>query len=639
MDIAQSTAHLELRIKGKKFRCICMGAETRLDTSRRAFTVYTLQLVECGVSAPLTPPFHRRYHQFRQLSQHLDSYQFEHPPVPNSGGIFNGVFHGVFNTSTTEWLVEKRKKSLIIWINALLDAVEITAVRGRQKARSRLGLEGPLSPTRNNAAALRILSPRPTRFVRKAARAIMAFLHPRAEIDPGGLNDLAMMPPTPQSSIGSLQDLHALQQHHHARQRRRSDDCNSRTAEMARVTSLMASWSPGTISRHNVVGVSGRDRGIILNRDRVKSNQSRSREPSVDTLGEEQVDYASIIGVRPIASNDDNSTIISTNIFIHAICNIVPDGESTYEMDLSVTMRWSEPRLSSFNHPNDDDTVIDLTDEEGCWNPNIEISNADSVEEVSSSTLFSFRDNMTTSITRWRVECRSDSVNLRRFPFDAQSLPLRIESATHTSNEVIFTMSNSAVKLASTIRDPLHGNAEWRVDHAYLDVKETLLEFDGTKYSTLILVCQVQRKAGYYVKKIMLVMWLIQIIAWSTFAMDPSSVGTRISITAEAGLCVVSFNMLIAESLPNLPYLSQLDYFTSVIFWSVALTVAEHVVSFRISRSPEEGSIERAMALDCLTAFTSIFFSTCSLLFMLYEWRLTWSAKPQQQKQKHLNLD
>tara|TARA_B110000008_G_C16876755_1_gene527142 strand:- start:381 stop:1145 length:765 start_codon:yes stop_codon:yes gene_type:complete len=244
----------------------------------------------------------------------------------------------------------------------------------------------------------------------------------------------------------------------------------------------------------------------------------------------------------------------------------------------------------------------------------------------------------TQSITlsqRLRVECRSDTIDLHEFPFDHQSLPLRMESSTHTSNEVTFQIITPP-KLASVVKDPLHGNAEWRVDHTSACVKLNLLEFDNTTYSSLVLMIHVQRKAGYYMKKIVIVMWLIQVIAWSTFAMNPMSVGTRIAVTAEAGLCVVSFNMVIAESLPNLPYLSRLDYFTSIIFWSVALTVSEHVISFTLASRSLEGSsnsssIESiedgmmyALLLDWYALLLSVFVSTGALLRMVLEWRKTW---------------
>ena len=197
MDISDYATHLELRIKGRKFQVACINSETRLDTKRKAFTAFELQLVDSDstTSKPLTKPFHRRYHQFRQLSSHLTSYNFEHPNVPDSGGLFN--------TSTTEWLVEQRKKSLVAWINQLLDTIEITAVRGRQKAESRLGMDTADSPPTQHSS--RTLSPGPpARPIRTAARAIMEFLHPRPEVDPGGdaADYLANMPPTPMNGVG-----------------------------------------------------------------------------------------------------------------------------------------------------------------------------------------------------------------------------------------------------------------------------------------------------------------------------------------------------------------------------------------------------------------------------------------------------
>jgi hypothetical protein len=210
MDISDHTTRLELRIKGRKFQVVCLNTETRLDQKRKPFTAYHLQIVDKN-KIPLAKSFHRRYHQFKQLSSHLLSYNFEHPKVPDSGGLFN--------TSTTQWLVEQRKVSIVRWINQLLDTIEITAIRGRQKAESRLGLKTPgTSPVTSPVTSKRRPSRRPpphARPIRQAARAIMEFLNPRPEVDPAGTkyNDeieeedrriLEEMPPTPMSLFNSV---------------------------------------------------------------------------------------------------------------------------------------------------------------------------------------------------------------------------------------------------------------------------------------------------------------------------------------------------------------------------------------------------------------------------------------------------
>ena len=702
--MADDTTNLELRINGKQFSVKCLAAETRLDKRRRAFTVYKLQLIQSGArnsTKPLTKPFFRRYHQFKQLSQHLLSYNFDHPPVPHSGGFFN--------TSTTEHLVKLRMKSLIVWINSLLDTIEIGAVRGRQKAESRLGLNPKdiISPKTSprmsrGSPALKTL----TRPVRKAARAIMAFLHPRPGVDPGGsISDLSNMPPTPVGSITSLYDMQQQQQSGNSKKQNRHDrnfykrqqsqsssqqletlsphlattSALAPTPDLARVQSLMSSWSPGSRSTSSLNLSPER-------KTRREDFNSTTTTPSTTTLFTTTTPLPSLppplptiselIHTRPIPENPSSPTIITTTLFIHSISNIAPDGDSIYSVDLHIDMTWSEHRLPSETlnqmkqyNDNDDSNEINLSNlnddnsdnddndtnnenehenehendndngndtQPSCWTPCVEISNSDSYETVTSKMYYTKSTQSITLSQRLRVECRSDTIDLHEFPFDHQSLPLRMESSTHTSNEVTFQIITPP-KLASVVKDPLHGNAEWRVDHTSACVKLNLLEFDNTTYSSLVLMIHVQRKAGYYMKKIVIVMWLIQIIAWSTFAMNPMSVGTRIAVTAEAGLCVVSFNMVIAESLPNLPYLSRLDYFTSIIFWSVALTVSEHVISFTLASRSLEGSssssssIESiedgmmyALLLDWYALLLSVFVSTGALLRMVLEWRKTW---------------
>ena len=208
------------------FQVECLGAETRLDTKRRAFTAYALHLVEnhdtrsSSSSLPLSRPFYRRYHQFKQLSHHLRAFGFEHPSVPDSGGLFN--------TSTTEWLVEQRTSSLVVWLNSLLDTIEITALRGKQQRHARRN-----SSSRGSSSSMMPMAS-PKRAVRKAACAIMAFLHSCPEVDPGGdADDISNMPPTP---VGSFQGLKTLVS---------GGGSGGTSANDARVHALNASWSAG----------------------------------------------------------------------------------------------------------------------------------------------------------------------------------------------------------------------------------------------------------------------------------------------------------------------------------------------------------------------------------------------------------
>ena len=85
----------------------------------------------------------------------------------------------------------------------------------------------------------------------------------------------------------------------------------------------------------------------------------------------------------------------------------------------------------------------------------------------------------------------------------------------------------------------------------------------------------------------------------SVYVMSPDDVGDRVGTSIEAALTATAFQLLCAESLPKISYLTVLDKFLYQEFTLIFVTCIESVGSFLLA-SLGEGYEEYALMLDKL---------------------------------------
>ncbi|NOZ22544.1 MAG: hypothetical protein GXP25_15790, partial [Planctomycetes bacterium] len=88
---------------------------------------------------------------------------------------------------------------------------------------------------------------------------------------------------------------------------------------------------------------------------------------------------------------------------------------------------------------------------------------------------------------------------------------------------------------------------------------------------------KMKRKAGYYVIKVIIPLVLIVAMSWAVFWIDPKETGANISVAVTAMLTLIAYRFAIGTFLPNVSYLTRLDYFilgsTILVFCTLAHVV------------------------------------------------------------------
>ena len=170
--------------------------------------------------------------------------------------------------------------------------------------------------------------------------------------------------------------------------------------------------------------------------------------------------------------------------------------------------------------------------------------------------------------------------DLRPFPFDYDSVRILIAAEIGTGDRYVrlrWQESNSLEKhdrSASAITPPYVGtqNMEWDLVNGGNSVVRMDERHNVTGHYTAIEVqLRLTRRYGFYLWKIMLLVWMIACMSWSTFLVkgedgriDSESFIERLNYTAALLLAAVSFLYISQESIPRLSYLTSLD--TMILF-------------------------------------------------------------------------
>jgi len=205
-----------------------------------------------------------------------------------------------------------------------------------------------------------------------------------------------------------------------------------------------------------------------------------------------------------------------------------------------------------------------------------------------------------TVVTDRRLEVRSDGririsaffnavvsarYDLRRFPFDRQSLDIAMES---------FSFNRDVVELRP-VADRVGFDRdiflqEWRVLSVDSRAMERLEVRDRVPFSRAVFSVSIQRESGYYLWKLSVPLILIVMLSWTVFWMKDESLGGRIRITLTAFLTIVAYQFAISGDLPKVGYLTLMDKMMVASFVLIALSALENMVAVLVSeRNPEVG--------------------------------------------------
>lgn len=301
-----------------------------------------------------------------------------------------------------------------------------------------------------------------------------------------------------------------------------------------------------------------------------------------------------LIASASVAAQKPAPRQASFEFFIINLRNVDSVAE-TFEADYYLNTLWNEPGMQS--EPADWATV---------WNPMV-----DSVNAVNPGKQWEFYRLV--SPGQVRAEARFAStyqapMDLRKFPFDRQVLPIIIESSKYRVDEVRFLYETKSgqsvlptrpleVKRDLALNPEIH-LPEWTIDAVRVRERVAHLGFEGTDWSQFRIELLVSRNYGFYLWRVFMIQILIVALAFLVHVADPLAFGDRMSFSLTLFLAAVAFSFITAGLIPRISYLTLLDVFMLGSYAVIFISVAENAMVYRLA---SRGRMDAAHRLDRMT--------------------------------------
>jgi hypothetical protein len=272
--------------------------------------------------------------------------------------------------------------------------------------------------------------------------------------------------------------------------------------------------------------------------------------------------------------------------------------DETFDVHGYLEVRWKDPRLkrnptSEQNRPKKAWRRLHASRE--VWVPRLSFMN--SLEEtklVSHSDVFADDDgNMFQGLDF--TGKFSTVFNLRRFPFDSQTLPIRIQPTDADVRELkLVPAPGSGVLDVAYLSD-------WDVRSSAAHAEDFHYRSDGSNYSTFVLETRIGRRSTYYVYRVLLPLTMLVVASWVVFWFDVTQLQPQISTALGILLSAVLFSFGTDFGLPRAPYLTLVDRQVLLTFlfgfFAIASVTWLHVVFMRKGQGVAERYQRRLRAL------------------------------------------
>jgi hypothetical protein len=320
------------------------------------------------------------------------------------------------------------------------------------------------------------------------------------------------------------------------------------------------------------------------------------------------------IFVSPPAS----PTRVSVGLTLLGLGRISPPSEAfpTFDATWMLTATWSDPRLRFEPAPGAPTEHVYIGpaaahELERIWWPDLEIENEEGTATLHGRTVVVSADGAVRYEAIFDGRFRT-TFDLRAFPFDAQSLVMKVEPGAWDVSQVVLTPLPERLVVAH--EEHLQDWDVLGLSHAVAEVDEPR---SARRFSALTAEVRVRRHPGFYLGKVMLPLLLVIAFTWTTFWMTGEAAGTRMQRGFIALLSIVAFTQVVAQHLPRI---GQVTFLDAVLYLAFAFTGATLLQIIATHRAAEAGDKARAAALDrvCRWAFPAAFALAMTVLAFIY---------------------
>ncbi len=264
----------------------------------------------------------------------------------------------------------------------------------------------------------------------------------------------------------------------------------------------------------------------------------------------------------------------------------VDERSESFDADIYLNLRWKDPRLAltgavpghAVRTYQDDAAAARLTE---IWWPNLEFVNT-AIPSITNRTLAIGADG-TVDYRMGLSSTFRTNFDLRRFPFDRQSLDLKFQSFEGDHRELVL------------VPDPAHLGFDAGDDFAGLaiegieaETRTSAITGWNEDFSELVIHISVARSPRFYVFTVFVPVSLVLLLSCAIFFVDIHSFHDRVAIALACFLACIATQFAMSFNLPKISYLTPIDRLFLVAYACMTIGVGVSVLETARMRSDPE---------------------------------------------------
>jgi hypothetical protein len=283
----------------------------------------------------------------------------------------------------------------------------------------------------------------------------------------------------------------------------------------------------------------------------------------------------------------------------------ISDTRNQFQLDGYITTAWCDARATTDLGGAETLQVLygGAADQwiEEHWFPQLEFANKVGESFYQTQTI-SLRGNGSIEYSTRFQETLGSDFNLRKFPFDRQTLTITLQSFSWPRTVMRLVPLGDVVSLGQSSRLP-----EWRIkglEYRLLDHDDP--EKGSREYSRAEAKINVSRKFGFYLYKIFIPLGLLGFTSIFFLAIPINDIADRLAFISGLLFTTLAYQLVITSNVPRVPYFTLGDTYTIFLFGFMILEVMIAYVIHRTVRNHKSSgvpTIERTMELTLPIVF------------------------------------
>ncbi|MEG4999294.1 MULTISPECIES: hypothetical protein [unclassified Microcoleus] len=291
--------------------------------------------------------------------------------------------------------------------------------------------------------------------------------------------------------------------------------------------------------------------------------------------------------------NTDKPTEVSLGFYLINIGRINQSDE-TLDIGGYLSATWKDPRLA-FDPKAVGDTVMRYNLDK-IWEPNLTIVNASSTAKRVGLELTVQPDGTVSYVELLNATVSSD-LDLKKFPFDSQTVKIVWESLSFDDRVVVFKENKTLTGLSE---DSFVSLSEWKIIGTDTPITTNTFANEKKTYARYNFEIKLKRNYQFYIFKAFIPLTLITLISWATFWIDANKAfATQMSLGITSTLTAITFNFTLTNSLPRLPYMTLLDAYIFIcyifFFSAIMANVSLHFLLYKYEKPESNAGIVKKL--------------------------------------------